>query len=672
MNSIQLLLISISIFSLGSLAALLLRGNERASRLASGYLGVLASLSGIFSAGFALVSVTAPKLILFRAEPFGQLVIQIDGLSAFMVGLIGLIGIAASIYSLSSEKSSSSVGFFTNIFMATMLMVVTVTNTFYFLIFWELMTLASYFLVIWQTDNEETARTGYIYMIVAHAGAALIMLAFLVLFLKTDSFDFSLLRHAWLSPGVKSLVFLLIFFGFGAKIGMAPLHFWTPATYAAAPDHASALMAGVMKKTAIYGILRIGIDLLGASFWWWGFLILVFGAFSTVVGAFYALSERDLKRMLAYSSVENAGIILMGVGIGTIGVSIQLPALAILGFLAALYHTLNHAFFKGLLFMGAGVVIDRVGSSNLNRMGGLGRHMPKTALAFLIGAIAVAAIPPFNGFVSEWFTYQAFFTASQAPLFALRVFAPLSAVLLALAGAVAVMVYIKAYGGAFTGPARSQEAAASEEGRSSALFSMAYLALGCLVLGIGAPYVAPVIARVAAGFLRLPVLPVANSLQVFPGDPSQAVFSAPLAAILLIGLLVVPLILAAALNSRRAGRRSNVEPWSCGYGYSSQMSLQASSFDQPVKVSFRPLYQLRTLMDKPFKVIQGYGLPAVHQILRAEPVVETVVTRPAARLVEKAGQWIQGLQMGDIRIYCLYIIVTLAILLFVIFGGSGL
>jgi hydrogenase-4 component B len=679
MNPILLLLISIGILTIGAFAALLLNSSTRASKQVAGWTGLLACL---FSATAFVIAQgqgePAPTLILFSIPPFGEFIVQMDALSSFLVGLISLIGAATSLYSLADlpdtvhKPTPASIGFFTNLFLASMLLVVTTSNAFFFLILWELMTLVSYFLVIWEPEKQEKVRAGFIYMLVAHAGAALIMLAFLLIFQKAGSFDFSALRQASLTPGLRNLVFLLVLLGFGAKAGMVPLHFWTPDTYAAAPDHVSALMSGVMKKTAIYGLLRVSLDILGVPVLWWGLLVLLFGGLSTIFGVFYALTEQNIKRLLAYSSVENVGIILMGVGLGMIGLSVQQPALAVLGLLAALYQVLNHAFFKGLLFLGAGSVIDQVGTPDLNRMGGLARRMPWTAGAFLVGALAVSAIPPLNGFVSEWFIYQAFFTASRSSFFELRVFAPLFAILLALAGAFAVMVYVKAYGGAFTGPARSQAAESAQEAPVYALISKAYLALGCLLLGLGAPLVTPWIAGLAASFTKQPWMVVSNGLYVFPGNVNQAILSTPLVAILLIGLSVVPILLVAIYGGLRAGRRRGVEPWACGYGYIPQMSLAASSFDQPVKVTFRPLYWLRTLVIKPYRTIAELSRAALVRIVRAEPVIEAVVTRPTARLVETAGQWIQALQMGDIRVYCLYIIVTLAILLIAIFGRGGI
>ncbi|MFZ5857480.1 MAG: hydrogenase 4 subunit B [Chloroflexota bacterium] len=670
MTSIQFFILALILFLVGALLSLFVSG--RTSRGVAAFFSLLASVSGVIAAVLALTEDATPTLSLFAIPPFGEFALQLDLLSTLMVGIICLVGVATSLYSFTDAPANVSVSFFTDLFMASMLVVVTITNAFFFLIFWELMTLASYFLVVWEFDKKESAKTGFIYFLVAHIGAALIMVTFFLFFGKAGTFDFAGIRAAGLSPVLKDIAFVLAFLGFGAKAGMVPLHFWTPDTYAAAPNHISALMASVMKKTAVYGILRFCVDLLGGSVMWWGIAVLSFGVLSAVFGAFYALSEKDIKRLLAFSSVENVGIILMGVGLGMVGLALPFPTLAVLGFLAALYHMLNHAFFKGLLFLGAGSAITTTGTRDLNQMGGLSRRMPWTALTFLVGALAVTAIPPLNGFVSEWFTYQALLNAAGSDLFALRVFAPLFAVLLAMAGALAVMVYVKAYGGAFAGPAHSKDAAFAQDPSVSSVISLVYLALGAIVLGVGAPWIAPRIASVAADFANQPLIAVSAGWTMYPGNPLVSIVSTPLVAILLLGLLTVPLLVVSAYGGWRASRRSNMEPWSNGYGYSPVMSVRASSFDQPVKVSFQPLYWIRTLVEKPYRVITNFYNAAIQAIHRAEPFVENTVTRPTLKIVETAGQWIQTLQMGDIRLYCLYIIITLAILLIVVFGGSGL
>jgi len=671
MTSIQFLLLAVGLYGLGALACLLFGAAGRTAKTVGAAFSLLGSVSGVISVVLILGEGATPSATIYELAPFGSLALQLDLLSALLLAIISLVGIATSLYSFSDAPANASNGFFTNLFMGAMTLVVTVTNAFFFLVFWELMTLASYFLVVWEFDKKEAARTGFIYLLIAHVGAALIMAAFLLFFGKTGTLDFEAIRSETFPPVVKNLVFLLAFFGFGAKAGMVPLHFWTPDTYAAAPSHASALMASVMKKTAVYGILRICVDLAGGDVAWWGFTVLTFGALSVLIGAFYALTERDIKRLLAFSSVENVGIILMGIGMGMLGLASQQPVLAVLGFLAAMYHMLNHAFFKGLLFLGAGAVIAQTGTHDLNKMGGLGRRMPWTALAFLAGALAVTAIPPLNGFVSEWFTYQALLAAGSSVFLAARVCAPLFAAILALAGAFALMVYVKAYSGAFSGPAQSESAKSAVEAPAPVLVSLVYLSLGSLALGLGAPWIAPFFASVAANLANQPVMTVQSGWAISSGE-SISILSSPLIAILILAFLTVPVMIITLYGGWRASKRQNVDPWSCGYGYQAPMAVRASNFDQPVRVSFHPLYWLRTLVKKPYQAIHTFYLAALDEIRRAEPVVENLVTRPTLKFVETAGQWIQTLQMGDIRLYCLYIIITLAILLIVLFGRSGL
>ncbi|MEW6401867.1 MAG: hydrogenase 4 subunit B, partial [Chloroflexota bacterium] len=621
----------------------------------------------------AVAAVNAPRpLDLPGHLPFGHFILEMDGLSTLLVGIISLLGLAASIYSISylgcyPNRNVGVLGFFNNLFVGMMLLVVTAANAFYFLIFWEVMTLASYFLVIFEGDKQESIRAGYLYMLVAHAGAALIMLSFFVFYLNTGSFDFAAFSEGHLSPALRSLVFLLAFIGFGAKAGMVPLHIWMPGAYAAAPSHASALMSSAMKNTAIYGFLRICVDLLGTSTLWWAILVIFFGALSMVVGGFYALSERDIKRILAYSSIENLGIILLGIGTGMIGLAIHQPVLPLLGFLAALYHALNHSFFKGLLFLGAGSIDYRLRMRNLNEMGGLGKLMPVTSILFLVGALAVSAIPPLNGFVSEWFTYQALFSASSVQDFTVRIALPLCAVILALTGTIAAMVAIKMYSGAFMGPARSETAKQAKEAPGSMVTGMSILAVGCLLLGPGAPFIVPYLSSVVADTLNVAEFSAANGTWVYPVNSTQAVLSMPLMAVLMLGLLTAPAILLLVYGGYKSGSRVVKDPWACGYGYSRDMSVSASSFDQPVTSTFGAIYALYPMAQKPMDAVAAWSKRAREAILRMEPVLENIVKQPTTRAVEYLGQHIQALQMGDIRVYCFYIILTLAILLIVIF-----
>ncbi len=671
MDAIQLLLLAVLLFGAGAFASLLLSHSARAAHVTAGLTGALASGVGLVAAAQAASGASA-VLEIAAPPPFGHFTLQMDGLSTLLVGIISALGLAVSIYSISyfarhSGRRVGMLGFFTNLFMAMMLLVVTVANAFYFLVFWEVMTLASYFVVVYDSSEREPIRAGYLYMLVAHAGTALIMLAFFICYGSTGSFDFAAFRQGQLSPAVRNIMFLLAFVGFGAKAGIVPFHFWMPRAYAAAPSPIAALLSGAMMKTAVYGILRLCVDILGGSVLWWGLLVLICGALSAVLGVFFALAERDIKRLLAYSSVENVGIIMMGVGTGMIGLAADLPAVALLGFLAALYHILSHSFFKGLLFLGAGALDLRVQSHNLDRMGGLGRLMPWTGLAFLIGALAFAAIPPFTGFVSEWLTYQSFFAASQADAFVVRVALPLAAVVLALVGALALMVAIKMYGGAFAGPARSKSAAEAHEVPSPMLAGLGILALGCIALGLAAPLVASHLAGVVAESFAVPAEAVAAGAWVYPLDMGVAVLSTPFIALLLVGLLVIPVVLVTLYGGHRAGRRMVDDPWACGYGYGSQMSTSASSFDQPIAVTFPWIYRLRALTREPLSAIAAWAGRARGTLTRVEPVLERAVSRPPTQAVDALGKRIQTLAMGDVRIYCLYIVLTLIVLLIAIF-----
>ena len=671
MDPIQLLLLSVLLYGVGAVLSLLLDGSSQVARWVSGISGMVAAAPGCLVAMLVITGKPA-ALELPGVTPFGHFVLQIDGLSAFMIGIISLVTFATNLYSIPylngyAKRGLGVMGFFNNLFTAAMLMIVVVANAFFFLIFWELMTLTSYFLIIFDQDNKDAVKAGYIYFLVAHCGTAFIMLAFFVLYQYSGSYDFAAFRQATLSPVTRNLVFLLAFLGFGAKAGIVPMHIWLPRAHPAAPTHVSALLSGVAIKIAIYGILRICVDVLVVPAWWWGFLVMCVGIISAVLGILYALSERDIKRLLAYSSVENIGIILVGIGMGMAGMAIGQPVLALVGFLAALYHTINHALFKSLLFLGAGSVTRQMHTNNLDEMGGLTRLMPWTGLVFLLGSLSISAIPPFNGFVSEWLNYQSLFIASSASLTIMRVFAPIFAILLALAGALTAMCFVKAFGTAFTGPARSLTAQQAKEAPLLMLLSKGVLTVSCIFLGLGAPLVVPYIGKVAAGLAGVPLVQLVNGTEVFPATINQAVLSTPWIAVLMAGFLVVALLGVALYGGFRAGRKFTREPWACGYQYSSVMSVSASNFALPAYAAFRPLYVLRSLAQKPLDAIAASSLRVLGVISAAEPVFEQVVSRPTQRAVEYLADRFQRLQMGDIRVYCFYIVLTLAVLLIVVF-----
>ena len=669
MSVLALLATAMALYCFGAVGSLLLRRWERAATFVAGVSAALAGGLGVVGALQVLIDGTGPSFSAPGPFPFASFTIRVDPLAALLVLVISLVTVAATVFSLSYlrdyyGRGVGVMGFFLNLFIAAMIMVAIADNGFYFLLFWEMMTMTSYFLVIFNQDRE-AVDAGFLYFFVTQSFSMLLMVAFLLLFMRSGSLDFAAFRAEKLPTWLASIIFLLTFFGFGAKAGMVPLHIWLPRAHPASPSHASALMSGVMVKLGIYGIIRVAVDFLGASVAWWGWIVLAFGAMSAVLGVLYALAEHDIKRLLAYHTVENIGIILMGTGVGMVGIATGKPILASIGLLAALYHTLNHAVFKGLLFLGAGALTYATQTRNMAMMGGLARRMSWTASFFLVGALSIAAIPPLNGFVSEWLTYQAFFTASTGPDFTSRLFGPLAAVMLAITGALAVMCFVKAWGLMFGGAARTQAAAEAGEVPVTMLAGMGGLALLCIVFGLGAPVIAPILSRAVGALLRAGSVKVADGILIFPGDPHQAVLSTPLMAALMICLLAVPLLIAAIHRGHRVAPRIVPEAWACGYDHDAQMTVSAGGFVEPPGFMFRGLYWLRTIQGPAAEVLDGSVTVATHAAGIVEPVWDETTVGGSTRGVRFLGRQLQAMEGGDLRVYCLYILAALGVLLII-------
>jgi len=664
----QLLLVSLVLWAVSALASLALGARDRSAIACAGFGGVAASAFGLLAGLLAIVGPTA-ILDLGGPFPFARFVLRLDPLAGLMVAVICGLALVASIYSLAyvreyEGRGVGPMGFFTNTFVASMLLVVTADDAFWFLVFFEMMSLASYFLVVFD-QNEEAVSAGFLYFLVAHAGSVAIMAAFFLMANAAGGFSFEAFRAHHPSETVSSIAFVLALAGFGAKAGMIPLHIWLPRAHPAAPSHASALMSGVMIKIGVFGIVKVGVDLLGGGVAWWGLLVLALGAISSVLGVVYALAEHDIKKLLAYHSVENIGIILLGVGTGMVGLETGHPLVAVLGLMAGLYHLVNHAVFKGLLFLGAGSVIYRMHTKDMEEMGGLGRTMPWTSLSFLVGALAISAIPPLNGFVSEWYTYQSLFAAALDGTFAVRFATPIAATALALTGALAVMCFVKAYGVIFSGAPRSRHAAEAREVPAPMVIGMVVLAAACVVLGLAAPMIAPVIGATAAATLHLPVISLADGAVLMPGDAARAVLSTPLVALLLVGLAALPLIVASISSAMRRLPRRAEAPWACGYLPDGHMTVSAGSFAQPIRMFFRPLYAVRGRVAAIDAAIARRFDGFVAGARRSESAFDTTLVDPVCRAVGAVGRRAQGLQGGDFRIYCLYIVAALVALLLV-------
>lgn len=582
------------LFLLGAAAGLLLQKQPwLANRLNSGF-ALLGSLAGV---------VAAIKALAQGAPIDGQLwllgSVHLDMLAALMLLVITLVGVAVSLYSFAyireyQGKGDVTIGVLMNLFLFAMVGMVLADNALGFLLCYELVTLTSYWLV---KTNPDAAKQSRLYLVMNHIGMALVLIAFWLLCRESGSLEFAALREHHLGGALASLVFLLSFCGFGLRAGFVPLHGWLPVAEPVAPSHISALMSGVMVKLGLFGILRVSIDFLGASQLWWGYMVLIFGACSAVLGVLFALAEHDLKRLLAYHTVENIGIILMGMGIGMIGIANQQPTLVVLGLLGALYHLLNHAIFKSLLFMGTGSVMFRLHTRDMDKMGGLAKLMPWTALAFLIGAMAISALPPLNGFVSEWFIYQALLSMTKLGT---SVVAPLAVVMLAVTGAMAVMCFVKVYGICFCGAPRSEKASQAREVPNAMVAGTLLLAAVCLVLGLGAPWIAPHIASYGQALVSTQLdsqMSVATGATLLPLDSSQAILSPPVIAITLFGLFLIPLLVVAIFKGPKLGRRHAGTPWACGYAYEERMSLTSGGVTHTLRQLCAPLYRKQPQLD---------------------------------------------------------------------------
>jgi formate hydrogenlyase subunit 3/multisubunit Na+/H+ antiporter MnhD subunit len=540
-----------------------------------------------------------------------------------------------------------------------MALVILADDAYLFMVAWETMALSSYFLVT--TDHRVPAirRAGFLYLLIAHIGAIAILLCFGVLHGGHGDYRFAALRAAELTPFWSSAAFALAFVGFGAKAGMIPLHAWLPEAHPAAPSPVSALMSGVMIKTAIYGMVRVMYDLIGGVRWEWGIVVLLVGAGTTLFGVLFALMQHDLKRLLAYHSVENIGIILLGLGMSMVFFGFGHPAAGALGLIAALYHTLNHAVFKGLLFLGAGSILHSTGLRDLNHMGGLIRSMPAVAFHFLVGALAISALPPLNGFISEWLTFQ---TALQAPLLehgVVRSLLPLFAATLALAGALTAMCFVKVYGVAFLGQARGKAEVAHEAGLSERL-GLAWLSAGCFVLGLFPAAMLHMLNQVGASLtghgLSADALE-SNWLWLVPTHPAQASYS-PL--IFIVVVLLVVLLTVRLVRFFYHGRVRRADPWDCGFpDQTSRMQDTADAFGQPIGLVFGPLYLMKRHLPAPEDGAPKYSI-------NVEDRHWGWVYLPVARLAEFVSAKVGLLQRGRISTYLLYSFLTLiALLVFV-------
>jgi len=596
--------------------------------------------------------------------PLGGLELAMDPIAGLFLALIGISTAATSLYAIGTagEPRDDPAAYLA--FVGALGVVPLAANAMTFLLAWEIMSLASWMLVLNRRDGDVARRAAWVYAVMTHAGLACPLAGMLLLGAHTGSLrfaDWSAAAPA-LAPAVRSAAWLLLALGFAGKAGVIPLHVWLPLAHPAAPSHVSALMSGVMIKLGVYGLVRVGFEWLGTAPLAWGVVIILAGAVSAVVGILYALVDHDLKRLLAFCSIENVGIILIGVGGAMIFRQAGLEALALLALVAALYHAVNHAMFKALLFLGAGAVVHAVGSRSMEAMGGLIKRMPWTAGGFLLGSVAIAGLPPLNGFVSEWLTFQALLQNVRLEDPALNLVFVLAIAALALTAGLGAACFVKAFGITFLALPRSEAAGRAHDATPAMRLGMLVFALACVLLGLGATVVVPVLGRVAAPVVGAATPGVWGDIARLSVSGSFAHLSiVTVAGALVIGATIPLGVLALTGVSRR---RRLYETWGCGRMLqTARMEYTATAFADPFKRVFRFFY-------RPEKHLQLDVHPEsrffVHHIAYANParsIFEEWLYQPVLGVLQAAIDRAQRLQSGSTTAYLTYIFVTLLVLL---------
>jgi len=660
-----LLLVILAAYPMGALAALGLRG--AAGRGLVAVCALVGTVSGLALGAICLGAGPAPT---FSASflPLTGFMLRIDGLSAFFLIVIGVVGGAVAVYGFGysaayeGRYSLRQLGAMLNILLLSLSVQVMADNALTFLIAWEAMSLSAYLMVLTEHDQPGTVRAARWYIGVTHAGFAALVAMFLLMSSGDLTTSFATMRAASLTPAVRDAAFALGLFGFGAKAGIVPLHVWLPMAHPVAPSHVSALMSGVVIKMGVYGLLRVTLDLLAGGPAWWGGLVLGLGTVSALLGVLYALMEHDLKRLLAFHSVENIGIIFMGIGAGLMFQSFGLATLAALGIVAGLYHTINHACFKGLLFLGAGSVVHAIGTRNMEEMGGLIKRMPRTALFFLVGACAISALPPLNGFVSEWLVFQALLGGSAIPQPEVAVIMPIAVAMLALTSGLAAACFVKAFGITFLAIPRSREAEHAHEAPVSMQAAMASLALTCVVLGLAPSFFVPVFGAALGGADLAPAgvtFTLGLPLRV-PGAVGE--MSSPLLALgllLLLGLVPLALWLGGADRRLRIG-----DTWGCGrIGQTARMEYTATAFAEPLRRVFAELYRPTRDLSIDFHPASKYFVQSIEYRSETHPWFERVLYDPLLHALGTAATWTRRLQGGSLHLYLAYMTFALLVLL---------
>lgn len=659
----------IGFFAVGAFISLALHKKPLLANFISHTYAMTGSFLGIILSGLVL-STQIPLILNYKTSfPLLNLTINIDALSAFFLFIISIVALVSSFYGLSYMKKYAGnydlgfFGFFYNLFIVSLVLVSTASNGLYFLLVWELMSISSYFLVVFENKNPENVKAGLIYLIMAHFGTAFILLSMILLYTSTGSFDFSVIKaHSASIPLIiKNIIFVFALIGFGTKAGVIPLHIWLPRAHPAAPSHVSALMSGVMIKTAILMFIRLFLDILPTSQIWWGLVILIAGAVSSLLGVLYALSEHDIKKLLAYHSVENIGIILMGLGSALVFYSLNIIPLAILATAATLYHTLNHAIFKSLLFLGAGSVVYQTHTANIEEYGGLIKKMPYTAFFFLIGAIAISAMPPFNGFASEWLTYQALFAGVIAKSTLIKVSFAIAISSLAFTGGLAAACFVKAFAITFLAKPRSKESEEAKESPFAMNISMAILATLCLVLGLAAGFITPQLVSISKSLTTMNqgYSIITSNPGIISVNKEHASLELPAVFLALLGMFALTFGIVAFKTRKQ--KETITETWDCGAPpLTTRAEITSTGFARSLIVMFGGLLKPTKQTDTEYSDVNTRYFPSSETVTLSVPdLYEHYLYKPMQKILTITSSRIVLIQNGNVNQYLLYIFITL-------------
>ena len=659
--------------ALTAMVAALFAARPRACRWIASLGSILASL---LTAGVALrviLSLQPVEGVLFRHDASAVVFsYSVTLLSAWFLLVLGVVAVPVAIYSVAylahgiTESRTALTGAALNVLLAALEVVFVADGAIEFLCAWEVMTLATAALVAIEHQERATRQAAYLYLVMSHVGTGCLLAAFLVLGSHAGSLQFpDMFAVTDLSPSLRSGLFVLFLIGFGVKAGLIPLHVWLPEAHPAAPTNVSTLMSAVLITAGIYGLYRFCGFGLGTPDRNWALALMILGMLSAVLGVLYALAQTDLKRLLAYSTIENSGIIVLGLGAAMMAASQNNRALASIAVAASLAHVLNHAVFKGLLFLGAGSVVMANGTRQIERYGGLLRRMPWTGVFFVIGAMAISGLPLFNGFPSEWLTFRALLTGFMSTRGMVRLSFPLAAAALALTSALAAVCFVRAFGITFLALPRSPEAAAAHESPVLMLLPQAWLAVLCVGLGLFPSVAFHALDGVLASLPGLqPAVPIAHGMfALSTGDAFDHV--APGA----FGLVVLAALIVAVIVSWRPGAVvRHVATWACGGALTPQTEYTATAFSKPLLMIFRSVYRPRRQVDT-LAEVSPYFPQEVRYRTEIEPTFERYVYGPLVKTIMQAAAGMKILQAGSLHTYLAYVLV-LAVLLLIWLGGT--